>query len=239
LEATQVKRLILDLLKNPSERDRQRKVGASNISQPCDYCLGMALSNGAFSENASNKWWLPARIGTAIHGALEDEEYKNIDRPTSYHFEALEGALIEQRITLGTIDGYGVIGSKPDLVLTSHNHLVDHKTTTKEKLKHYKLDGVPLAYLYQTQLYAWGLNKSGIKIEHISLNFICRDGSTDDDIWVYTFDYDESMAIKAWDRLDGIWKFITSNNTHKPKLELINELSSHKDCFKCSINGRF
>ena len=76
LEDTQVKRLTLDLLKSPSERDQQRKVGASQISNPCDYCLGRALKGG---PSEPNKWWLGARIGTAIHNALEAEEKKHID----------------------------------------------------------------------------------------------------------------------------------------------------------------
>lgn len=227
LEDAQVKRLTLDLLKSPSERDQQRKVGASQISNPCDYCLGRALKGG---PSEPNKWWLGARIGTAIHNALEVEEEKHIDRPRSYHFEALRGATIESKIVLGTVDGYGVVSSKPDLVLVAENHLVDHKTTTKDKLKKYKLFGAPLAYIYQTQLYAWGLNKQGTKIERISLNFICRDGSTDDHIWVHSFDYDEALALKAWNRLEGIWNFIQDHE--------LSELESDEDCFQCSVNGR-
>ena len=226
----QVKRLTLDLLKNPSERDKQRKVGASQIANPCDYCLGRALKQGGESKNQHNRWWMGARIGTAIHNALEHEEEQHIDRPRSYHFDALEGAVIEERITLGTIDGYGVIGSKPDLVLVKHNHLIDHKTSTKLKIARYKLDGVPVAYKYQTQLYAWGLNKQGTPIERISLNFIARDGSTDDDVWVTSFDYDEAVALHAWTRLEMIWEFI---QTHE-----VNELQSHEDCFDCNMSGR-
>lgn len=230
LSDEQIKRLTLDLLKNPSERDKQRKVGASQIANPCDYCLGRALKQGGESKNQFNRWWMGARIGTAIHNALEAEEEKHIDRPASYHFDALEGAVIEQRITLGVIDGYGVIGSKPDLVLVKHNQLVDHKTSTRAKIAKYKLDGVPTAYVYQTQLYAWGLNKQGTPIERISLNFIARDGTTDADVWVTSFDYDESLAVKAWDRLQMIWDYIQNHD--------VSTLESHEDCFDCSINGR-
>lgn len=230
LSDEQVKRLTLDLLKNPSERDKQRKVGASQIANPCDYCLGRALKVGGESKNQSNRWWMGARIGTAIHAALEAEAEQHIDRPRSYHFDALEGARIEERITLGTLDGYGVIGSKPDLVLVKHNHLIDHKTSTKVKLAHYKLDGVPTAYIYQTQLYAWGLNQQGTTIERISLNFIARDGTQDSDIWVTSFDYDESVALRAWSRLELIWAYVQDHD--------VNTLQSHEDCFDCSVNGR-
>lgn len=230
LSDEQVKRLTIDLLKSPSERDKQRKVGASQIANPCDYCLGLALKVGGESKNAGNRWWLGARIGTAIHGALEAEEEKHIDRPMSYHYDALEGAQIEERIHLGVIEGYGVIGSKPDLVLTKHNHLIDHKTSTKAKIARYKLDGVPVAYIVQTQLYAWGLNKSGVTIERISLNFIARDGTQDSDIWVTSFNYDPEIAERAWYRLEKIYSYVQDNE--------VNTLQSHEDCFDCSINGR-
>lgn len=228
LSDAEVKRLTLDLLKSPSERDRQRKVGASQISNPCDYCLGRALHGG---PSEPNHWWLGARIGTAIHGALEYEAEKHIDTPRSYHFDALEGAVIEEKIELGFIPGYGYINSKPDLVLVKHNHLIDHKTSTKVKIDKYKLDGVPIAYVYQTQLYAWGLNKAGTQIDRISLNFIARDGTTDEHIWVHSFDYDESLAVRAWERLESIWAFIKDGGN-------VNRLNSHPDCFSCSINGR-
>lgn len=228
LEDAEVKRLTLDLLKSPSERDQQRKVGASNISNPCDYCLALALHGG---PSTPNRWWLGARIGTAIHAALESEAEKHIDRPRSYHYDALEGALIEQKITLGYIEGYGYINSKPDLALVKHEHLIDHKTSTKIKIKGYKLNGVPTAYIYQTQLYAWGLNQAGIQIDRISLNFIARDGTTDDDIWVTSFDYDEELALRAWNRLEGIWNYLQEGGK-------VADLPSHDDCFSCNLTGR-
>jgi hypothetical protein len=228
LQDSEVKRLILDLLKTPSERDRQVKVGASQISNPCDYCLARALNGG---PSAPNRWWLGARIGTAIHAALEAEAEKHIDRPRSYHFDALAGALIEQKITLGYLEGYGYVTSKPDLALVKHQHLIDHKTSTKAKIAKYKLDGVPTAYIYQTQLYAWGLNQAGIPIERISLNFIARDGTTDDDIWIWSVDYDESLALRAWNRLLGIWDFVKNDGD-------VSTLQSHEDCFSCNISGR-
>lgn len=231
LEDEQIKRLILDLLKTESERDGQRMIGASEIGNPCDYCLGNRLLN---KKRAPNRYWMGARIGTAIHEALEEQERIASTDPSgqiSYKFEALEGSLIEQKITLGTIEGYGTVRSKPDLVLVNHAHLIDHKTTTRDKIKRYKLDGVSQQYIYQQQLYAWGLNKAGIKIDRISLSFIARDGLTDDDVWVYSFDYDEATALKAWDRLTLIWKYLEAGND-------VETLESHPDCYTCNTTNR-
>lgn len=226
LRDDEIKQLIIDMLSKPSERDGQRLVGASEIGNPCDYCLACRLLG---YERKENKWWLGARLGTAIHADLQ-ELAETI--PAKGRFRALEGALIETKITVGEIDGYGVIKSKPDLVLTGHNHLLDYKTSSKLKVSKYKLDGLPQQYIIQQNLYAWGLNKSGITIDKCSLIFINREGSTDNDFWVATFDYDEEVAVKAWSRLQSMWNWLRSND--------VNDLKSDADCFYCNnIIGRW
>lgn len=229
LEDAEVKQLILDLLKNPSDRDKQRLIGASEIGNPCVYCLANRLVN---TPKGSSLYWLGAKIGTAIHRELEVEEVKHIEVPQNYRFNALEGAKIEESITLGEIANYGTVKSKPDLVLVKHNHVIDHKTSTKKKIQIYKLDGVPFQYVVQQQLYAWGLNQAGIKIERISLSFINRDGSTDNDIWVSSFDYDEALALEAWARLESTWKWVQDGGD-------IETLPSHPSCYYCvNVLGR-
>lgn len=220
--------LTRDMLKTESERDKQRLIGASSIGNPCDRCLADQLLNRG-SKN--NKYWLGARIGTAIHSALEEQERLYIEGTEDFHFRALTNARVEQKITLGEIDGYGVITSKPDLVLVNNAHLIDWKTSTKLKMKKYKLNGVSEQYFYQQQLYAWGLNSMGIKIDKISLVFIARDGATDDDIWVYSFDYDEEAALRAWNRLKKMWEWLRAGGDP-------DDLRSHSDCFVCSMMGR-
>ena len=225
LEDGELKYLVTDLLTVTSERDKQRLVGASQIGNPCDFCLGGAMLAHGQRRNA---YWMGARIGTAIHAALEEEAEKHTDRPREGRFNALKGALIETKITLGTIPGYGTIKSKPDLLLTEHDHLVDYKTTTKAKLAKMKAtNSVPIQYVYQQQLYAWGLNNSGYKVKTCSLVFICRDGTNENDIWVHSFDYDESKAISAWTRLEAIWKYLTDNNQDT------SGLTSHPECWYC------
>ena len=89
--------------------------------------------------NEDNPYWLGARIGTAIHSLIEENIEKQKSLPKeAYKFTALDGALVEQKIVIGELEGYGIVRSKPDLVLTKHNHLIDWKTTTKAKAKNYK-----------------------------------------------------------------------------------------------------
>jgi hypothetical protein len=225
LEDSQVRQLVIDLLRNPSQRDGQRLIGASEIGNPCSFCLANRLLNTK-PNGSRNPYWLGGRLGTAMHAALE-EEASNADTST-YQFSVLNGARLEQTITLGEIQGYGTIRSKPDLVLVKEGHLLDYKSSTREKVKYYKLDGVPEQYIYQQQLYAWGLAQEGTPIEKISLVFVNRDGKTDDDIWVFSFDYNENQALHAWRRLEKMWKWLQDGGDPAT-------LASDPHCYVCSV----
>lgn len=224
LDDDELRWLILDLLKNPGERDKQRLIGPSEIGNPCAYCVANRLIN---TPKGESQYWLGAKIGTAIHAELEREEEKHIVTPQSGRFRTLKGARIEQSITLGTIEGYGTVKAKPDLVLVNDRHLVDHKTSSKKKVQKYKLDGVPRQYVIQQNLYAWGLNQNDIPIEKISLSFINREGTQDSDVWIYSFPYDEQVALDAWDRLDSIWRWLQEGHD-------VEDIASDPECYYCT-----
>lgn len=228
-----VRDLGLRLLLQESSRDKQKKVGASQISDPCTYHLAKALSG---IQEPPAKYWLGAKIGTATHLFIED----SIAKADLNDFPELEGAKVEQKIVLGELEDYGVISSKPDLALVKHNHLIDWKTSTRDKSRKIQRvldDGTysdPKSeytlnkYVAQTQLYAWGLNNSGIKVDGISLVFINRDGTTDSDVWDYTFEYSEELALAIWTRLEHIWQNV------KNGIDL-ETLEKNEHCFKCTL----
>jgi hypothetical protein len=229
LTNTDVKQLTIDLFKQRSDRDKQHKVGASNISNPCTKHLAHDLVG---TPEAEFKYWMGGKIGTAIHSFLEAAIESSDD-------SLLDGAIVEQKIILGEIAGYGVVSSKPDLVLPNSNHLIDWKTTSRAKVKKLQnlVDGVKddaeslytlQKYVGQAQLYAWGLNNSGIKIDRLTLVFINRDGTYENDIWTYTFAYDEDVAIALWDRVNALW--LELQNGEHP-----DNYPDDPHCFKCSI----
>ena len=229
LTNTQIVDMTLGLFKQESDRDRQRKVGASQISDPCTRHLAKALLQEPEGEQ---KYWLGGKIGTAIHSFLESAIFSD-------ESDILAGALVEQKINLGNVNGYGTVSSKPDLVLPASQHLVDWKTSSRAKVKKLKdlADGLKQEssseytlkkYIGQTQLYAWGVNNSGIKVDGISLVFINRDGTYENDIWVHTYDYDESLAVALWNRLIRLWDEL-QNGAHPDNYPI------NPDCYKCSI----
>jgi hypothetical protein len=224
-----VKDLTAGLFKQRSDRDKQHKVGASNISNPCTKHLAHDLIG---TPEAEFKYWMGGKIGTAIHSFLESA-IAVTDNPV------FDGCIVEEKITLGEIPGYGVVNSKPDLVLPNSNHLIDWKTTSRAKVKKLQnlVDGIKddpeslytiQKYVGQAQLYAWGLNQAGTKIDRSTLVFINRDGTYENDIWTYTFDYDESIAVALWNRVTTLWQELQDGG-HP------DNYPSDPYCFKCNI----
>ena len=232
MSGLKIKELSIGLFQSETDRDRQRKVGASQISDPCTRHLAMAIIG---EKQGPSKYWLGGKIGTAVHGLLEDSIEKSRGVPE------FADAVVEQKITLGELPEYGVISSKPDLVLPAQKHLVDWKTSTRAKTKKIQkwIDGESTdsrtnytmqKYIGQTQLYAWGCAQGGTEIETISLVFINRDGTNEVDVVEYTYEYDEQIALALWNRLVAIWDEL-KEGTHP------QSYSGNADCFNCSMNG--
>lgn len=237
--SAKARQVAIDLLSGETERDQQRKVGASNMSNPCTYCLARdmaAMLDSSIEPAPRGKYFMGSVIGTAIHNLLEERAKENPDY------------LPEIRVELGEIPGYGVIKSTSDLYIVSKKAVNDWKTTTREKLKwlrmvpgsepsEYEFDGLTQArykvktYLTQGQLYGMGMEKAGYKVKTVSLIFIARDAKTTEDIWAYTVDYDRKAAEVAFDRATRVWN----------ALEQGKELGTFKSnplCYSCSVEGR-
>lgn len=231
-----IKEMALGLFKIESDRDKQHKVGASDFSDPCEYHLAKKLLGG---EPGEFKYFLGAKIGTATHEFLE----ARIPQINLEEYPEFASARVEETIVIGELEGYGVIKSKPDLVLVDGKHLVDWKTSKRDKSKQLQavIDGIAKEtkvaaealyslkkYCAQAQIYAYGLNKSGIEIDACSLVFINRDGTYDPDIWTYTFPYDEAFAQFMWDRLERIWNEVSGGKD-------LEEFERDPECFNCKV----
>lgn len=229
---TRVKELALSLFGQASSRDSQKKVGASDFSDPCEYHLASKLMG---AEQPAFKYWMGARVGTAVHEFLEARI------PTSDFelYPEFASAVIEQKIELGELPNYGKISSKPDLALVEGKHLIDWKTSKRDKSKKLQaviFDGKEDAesqytlkrYYAQVQIYAWGLNRSGTPIDGCSLVFINRDGTYDPDVWTWTFEYDEDFAVQIWERLERIWSELQAGKE-------LEEFQREEHCFNCKV----
>lgn len=237
LHDLQVHDLTVRLFKLETERDKQRKVGASQISDPCNYHLAKALTG---AESFQSKYWLGGKIGTAVHSFIED----SIEKADLADFPELEDCVVEKKIYLGELPGYGEINSKPDLMLIKHDHLIDWKTSSRDKMKKMRrvLDalenGEPvkdsgsystlMKYIAQVQLYARGMEDAGVGVDGCSLVFINRDGTTEADIWTHTFEYSREFADAVWARLENLWGQLQFGVD-------VESIDKDADCFKCAM----
>ena len=230
--------LALDLLKTPSSRDKQRKIGPSLYASPCTRCVGQYLYEPV---NQTSKYWLGAKIGSAVHDFLETVAYVSKKMKERY-----PDALLETKVQLGTVEGYGTLAGSADLVLPSESMVVDYKTTDRDKIKaikraytsepnEYDLSSVQEArYKLQTYAGQMGQYARGLELHHdtpidkLGIVFINRDGKTDSDVWAMTMDHDRDYAEKVWERLDSIWKHVQENG--------VDDLESHPLCWPCNNN---
>lgn len=233
---TSVSEVVKVLLAEETDRDKQRLVGASNISNPCTRCLArdMAamLPNATHEPAPRGKWFMGAVIGTFIHSGMEVRGLAHPD------------LMCEYRVTLGDIPGYGTVKSTTDLYIKSLRTSVDYKTTTKHKLAMYqevvkntpnkysttdllKAESTLKQYLVQLMLYGWGVIQSGLPVQNVAVAFICRDAKTLDDVWVHEVPYSQKVAEAAFDRAARIWQALEQG---KPW----DSFKSSVFCFQCN-----
>lgn len=221
-----------------TERDLQSKIGASQFGSPCTRCVAKGLIphwdklRGIESDGLEDqqKYWMGAHNGTAIHDYMEARVNQ---------FEP--SWVTETKVRIGELKDYGEITSRLDLYVPEEKLVIDWKTTTRDKMKLMKIavvtepepyDTNEMArirfvmqqYTGQIMSYAWGLEQQGKEVERTSLVFICRDGSTEDDVWSYDMDYDREYAQKVWARLEGIWEALRGGRE-------LDTFVPHPDCF--------
>lgn len=131
LTDSEIRTLAIDLLTRPTARDLQRRVGASDLSDGCDYCLAVKLQGGTRDSALSRKTWLGRVEGTATHNLIEDrieEELTNTERATVAN---LLGASAEEHFWFGELGTYGKVGGSIDLLLP--DQVGDWKGSTRKK----------------------------------------------------------------------------------------------------------
>lgn len=130
----EVRHLTISLLKAPTARDKQRRIGASNLSNGCQFCLASNLMGDMRETPMLDRAWGGRVVGTAIHSIMEDRvelmRADMIENLTGMHNDALA----EYHMQIGELGSYGPVGSTTDVVLPSVRHALDWKGSTKAKM---------------------------------------------------------------------------------------------------------
>jgi len=122
LTDNEVRHLAIDLLTAPTERDRQTRIGASNLGNQCDYCLAAAFKGVSRGTPMTDRAWLGRTIGTAMSLLFEQRAAGRDD------------LLPEHHVWFAEIAGYGKVGGSIDLLIPGERSLIDWKGTTRQKL---------------------------------------------------------------------------------------------------------
>lgn len=226
-------RIVRELTK-PSERDKQRKVGPSELGDLCERCLAEKLLGVHVEEKT---YPLAPMIGTAFHLYLETTL-------------GLEDYLKETKVTVGTIEGYGDICGTADGFDVSTGHVVDYKVLSKKKIKAFSsatffdgdynpefysdslTEGQLKKYYYQMQLYGLGMENAGYEVNHTSLILFPRDCTVESVMSAsheLCFKYNRDAALNVLERAKQIFKWANENRDN------LGELDSHPGCYYCAF----
>lgn len=120
LSDEEIRHMLISAMTAPTERDKQTRIGASDLADDCDRCVARAFLGIKFETTRSRRLWMGAYIGTGIHRMLEAAM---ADHP---------GARAERHVFFGEIAGYGEVGGTIDLDLGSQ--ILDYKSADRAKL---------------------------------------------------------------------------------------------------------
>lgn len=209
---------LIELMQRPSKRDLQVKIGPSNLGDPCDRCLGFALSGMLPDGPRAPKepFNLMSWTGTACHQRWERD----------VSAERWAGIKQETKVHCGTIKGYGLVSGSADLYSKPHRTLFDMKNKNKAAIKYWMANGIAQMVRVQIQTYGRGIERAGLPIEEVGIFAVPRDSMSINDVWVYTEPYDPSVSKNAFKRAEKIWKEVQAG-----RFEL---LKTHPDCYKCN-----
>jgi site-specific DNA-cytosine methylase len=181
-------------------RSKQTLIGPSEIGTECLRCLAKKLLGIPQTRDAA---WLP-QVGTAVHAWLDDVF---TDCDCGWH--------PERRVVVGII-GNRLIGGTCDL--NGKGTVVDHKVVGAETLKKLKKFGPKPEYRVQDHMYGRGYELLGEEVTDVSLLFLPRNSPTLADSMFWTEQYDRGIALRALERAEKVYRFVTDDPANILKL---------------------
>lgn len=115
----EIRRLAVDLFTAKTDRDRQTRIGASDLSDQCDFCLAAKLLGQPRESAIGDRTWLGRVLGTALDDLLTGRA------------GSAEGSETQKHVWFADLEGYGRVGGSIDLCLP--DQIVDWKGSTRKK----------------------------------------------------------------------------------------------------------
>lgn len=173
-------------------RSKQVYIGPSEIGHECTRRIAYKLLDWGKSNDIPGGGNWAAQVGTAIHAHLAEI------------FGKLEGYEVEQKVTIR-----GNLSGTVDLFDKRRGIVMDWKTTGSTGLEKRRKEGATEQQIVQVQLYGYGKAREGAEVNKVALIYLPTGGSLDD-LHVELHDYDESIALKALERLDSVYLLLAT-----------------------------
>lgn len=174
-------------------RSLQKRIGPSEIGNPCDRCLAHKLAGTPEIEQHAP--WLPF-VGTAVHSELENVFTQANAGRDRVRF------LVEATVSVGQIGGVDITGHA-DLFDLETGEVTDWKIVGATTLK--KARGGPsLTYRRQAHLYGRGFTRRGLAVNRVRIAYLPRNSVHLGDAVIWSEPYDEQIAVDALARANGI-----------------------------------
>lgn len=190
-------------------RSQQKRIGPSEIGNPCDRRIGYKLLGQPERERGDA--WKPT-VGTAVHAwlerALDDEDQALVIAAKGMLGDDQLTWITEKRVTVGYLaDGTPITGSC-DAYHRPTRTIIDHKVVGVASLRDKKANGPGEQYRAQVHLYAAGFVMAGIPVDAVAINFMPQNGNLTD-AWWWSEPFDFARAAQAIGRLRAIEAHIT------------------------------
>jgi hypothetical protein len=173
-----------------SPRSQQVEIGPSEVGDPCQRRVGYRIAGIPPVNTETDPW--AAIVGTSIHAWL-DQAITTWATATGDKSWQTETKVAIADFLQGTSDAYN-----RELAC-----VVDHKGASNEVIRKVQQHGPPVSYVTQVQCYGLGYERLGLPVRKVALAFYPRSGWLRD-MYVWTSDYDRSVAEQAIARLQQI-----------------------------------
>lgn len=202
----------------PTERDKQTRIGVSEIGDDCERCIADKLL-GIPHDTGNTGAPLAPFLGTAFH-AFAESRTKNESN-----------VLVEQRVEVCDLEDYGRISGSVDRFDIAAATVLDWKLLSRKKISAFKksikwdselpkfantIAGAQFRkYYIQIMLYGYGLTQLGHEVAHCSIVALPRDCSVEvvpDSICEFSFPWRRDVALAAIERLQSIWERARSHD---------------------------
>jgi hypothetical protein len=202
--AAMIRQLVIDTANN-APRSRQRRIGPSEVGNPCSRALAYKASDWPEVPGADRDPWASIQ-GTAVHAWMAELFEKRDPKGERY--------LVEKRVTVR--QGYtydSTIAGSADLYDRASGTVYDWKIVGVSSLQKYRSSGPGDQYRIQANLYGLGMENAGETPQRVAIVFLPRHHVLEPYVWVD--DYRRDVAEQAIARLDAIRELVLKLDPEK------------------------